>query len=122
MITIELTHALLLYSSVLAALIMGIWIYTEFTVKRPQRFLGKQFLRVCSFCRFSYLDENTERLSQCPRCESINAFGPEPEAGSEEEFDYFAAPQDLAAEKAAHRNTSRKGRHHRTRRGPRRRR
>ena len=73
MIELDLRWALLLYTAVVAAVILGIWIYTEFTVYRPQRFLGKQYLWRCTFCGYSYLDDRDDTLSQCPRCGSYNA-------------------------------------------------
>lgn len=70
MIEIDLSTAIVLYSSVLAVLVGGLWMYTELTVRRPQQYLGKQFLWKCNICGLSYLDEEATRLSQCPRCSS----------------------------------------------------
>ena len=72
MIEIDLTSALTLYSGLLAALVLAIWLYTEMSVKRPQRHLGKQFLWRCIYCGCTYLDEAAQTVSQCPRCESFN--------------------------------------------------
>lgn len=73
MYEIDLKWALLLYSAVIGAMVLGIWIYTEIAVYRPQRFLGRQFLWRCAFCGYTYLDEQDDTLSQCPRCGSFNA-------------------------------------------------
>jgi hypothetical protein len=73
MIEIQLTTALAIYSLLLAALGIAIWIYTELSVTRPQQFLGKQFLWRCTFCACTYLDESANPISQCPRCLSYNS-------------------------------------------------
>lgn len=72
MIQIDLRTAVLLYSAVVGVLVAAIWIYTELSVRRPQQYLGKQFLWRCAICRLSYLDEEATGLSQCPRCASYN--------------------------------------------------
>jgi hypothetical protein len=118
-IEIQLPTALALYSIVLGLFAGGIWLYTELTVRRPQRRLGQQFLWKCSFCGCSYLDEHAEDLSKCPRCENLNLAG-EAAVFQIHDTGAEAAPQ-LAADDAA-RNTSRRKRHHRRTRGPRRRR
>lgn len=118
MIEISLTQALALYSSALGLTIGGIWLYTELSIRRPQRHLGDQFLWRCTFCGCTYLDEGAQRISQCPRCESFNAVE---EAASRPNAARFEAALETA-EAANGRNTSRRKRHHQRRRGPRRRR
>lgn len=71
MIRLELTYALWMYSAVLAALAVGIWVYTEVSVRRPQRAMGKQYLWHCIICGYSYLDEHSTDLSTCPQCGTI---------------------------------------------------
>ena len=118
MIEISLTQALALYSAVLGLTISGIWLYTELSIRRPQRHLGEQFLWRCTYCGCTYLDEGAQRVSRCPRCESFNAVE---EAASRAN----ASLREVAlesAEAAAGRNASRRKRHHQKRRGPRRRR
>ena len=73
MIEIQLTTALALYSLLLAVLGLAIWVYTELSVRRPQQYLGKQFLWRCTFCACTYLDETAQSISQCPRCASFNS-------------------------------------------------
>lgn len=121
MIQLELTTALALYSAVLAALGAGIWIYTEFSVLRPQRNLGRQFLWRCVYCGYSYLDEHADRLSQCPRCESYNTVE-EKEGRQDPNLRHAveSAPGDERPK--GRRNPSIKKRPHQRRRGPRRRR
>lgn len=118
MIPLELSRALALYSLVLGIVIAAIWVYTEISVKRPQRYLGKQFLWKCLYCGYTYLDERAERASRCPRCESFNTLGeqrrdPRLDAAIEH------ASRDASA---APRNTSKRKRPHQRRRGPRKRR
>jgi len=73
MIELQLTTALALYSGIMALLILAIWFYTELSVRRPQRHLGKQFLWRCTFCSCTYLDESAQSLSKCPRCANYNS-------------------------------------------------
>lgn len=115
MIELQLTQALILYTGLLGLLALCVWVYTELSVRRPQRKLGQQFLWRCVFCGCSYLDEQAERLSQCPRCGNFNtaaesAASPSPHATDPE-------PRRGPAE-----GTSRGKRKHQRRRGPRRRR
>lgn len=121
MITLSLGQALLLYSSVLLAGAAAIWAYTEFSTRRTQRILGKQDLWRCYFCAYSYLDEEAETVSQCPRCQSFNARedahlgyagGPAPALES--------TPED--SEARPRRNPSHRHRPGAKKRGPRRRR
>lgn len=72
MITLSLGQALLLYSSVLLAGAAAIWLHTEYSTRRAQRVLGKQNLWRCFYCAYSYLDEEAESVSACPRCHSFN--------------------------------------------------
>ena len=118
MIEIGLTQALALYSAVLGLTVGGIWLYTELSIRRPQRHLGEQFLWRCTFCGCTYLDEGAQRVSRCPRCESLNAVE---EAASRANASLKEAALETA-EAADGRNTSRRKRHHQRRRGPRRRR
>ena len=115
MIEIELKWALVLYSGILAAIGLFIWSYTELSVRRPQQYLGKQFLWRCSFCGYTYLDETDEKLSKCPRCESFVAA-----TDSQARFVPVDAPVPVN-EHDSGRNTSRQKRPHQRRRGPRRR-
>ena len=118
MIPISLPMALALYSLVIGLVAAGIWLYTELTVRRPQRRLGQQFLWRCTFCGCSYLDEHAEDLSKCPRCENLNVAGEAAVFQIQDTGAAAAAPEAAAMG----RNTSRRKRHHRRTRGPRRRR
>ncbi len=73
MIQLEIGDALILYSGVLFVMAAGIWLYTEISAWRSHQTLGKQYLWRCVFCGFSYLDEEADTLSKCPRCESLNS-------------------------------------------------
>ena len=118
MIEISLTQALAIYSAVLGLTVTGIWLYTELSVRRPQRLLGHQFLWRCSFCGCTYLDEDAQRLSKCPRCNSFNAVD---EATGRNNWPVPESKLEMP-DVEARRNTSRRKRHHQRRRGPRRRR
>jgi len=118
MIEISLTQALAIYSTVLGLTVTGIWLYTELTVRRPQRLLGQQFLWRCSFCGCTYLDEEAQHFSKCPRCNSFNAVDEATDRGGWPVVETEAE----TPEGAAGRNSSRRKRRHQRRRGPRRRR
>jgi hypothetical protein len=114
-IEISLTQALILYSVLLGGLAMGIWLYTELSVRRPQRKLGRQFLWKCAFCGCTYLDEQAERVSQCPRCENFSTAAEAAQAPS-------ARALEREPERGPAQGTSGRKRKHQRRRGPRRRR
>ena len=118
MIEIELPQALALYSILLGLLAAGIWLYTELTVRRPQRRLGQQFLWKCTFCGCTYLDEHAEKLSQCPRCQNFNSAN---EAAVFQIHDTGARKTAPTLEPAPQGSSRRKRKGQRTR-GPRRRR
>lgn len=116
MIELELPQAIAVYSVALATLVVLIWLYTELSVRRPQRALGKQFLWRCHYCGCSYLDEGAAAYSRCPRCESwLESPGTvNPPAPREDRSDEVGVD--------AARGSSRRKRPHQRRRGPRRRR
>ena len=125
MIPLELTWAIVLYSAVLGALILAIWIYTAWRIYRPQRLLGKQFLWRCPFCGYVYLDEHGEALSQCPRCGSLCAA--DDKAGPDARARAAPAPAPASVAGTASRsseprkNASLRKRPHQRRKGPRKR-
>ena len=73
MIQITLTTALLFYSLLIGVAALGIWIYTELRTQYRHRVLEKQHLWRCTICAYVYLDEYTQGLSRCPRCDSLVA-------------------------------------------------
>ena len=121
MIQITLTQALALYSGILGALAIIIWLYTDITTRRRYHVLEKQFLWRCVFCGYNYLDEAAEDISKCPRCESLNVFT--------DKHARFIPTRPKHPEKAVHRehapgarrNPSHRKHPHQRRRGPRRR-
>lgn len=119
MIEIGLTQAIVLYSLAIAIVVSGIWIYTEVSVRRPQRALGKQFLWHCSFCGCSYLDESARKLSQCPQCNSYNALETDESANVAASDRKDPTSEEIGERR---RNASHRKRHHQRTRGPRRRR
>jgi len=120
-IQITLYNAIILYSVVLGALAAGIWLYTEVTTRRSYRFLERQFLWRCGFCGYTYLDESSDDISQCPRCQSYNA--PEDKHVRDPLLVSPRRRETIQIEsEGPQRNPSRQKRPHRRRRGPRRRR
>lgn len=72
MIEISITAAAAFYSLILLVGMLVAWIYTEIHVQRAQIAMARQNVWRCAYCAFSYLDDEAIRLSQCPRCGSIN--------------------------------------------------
>ncbi len=120
MIEIQLSHALALYAALLGAIIVAIWFYTEVTVRHTRAFLGKQYLKRCSFCAYTYLDDSDSPVSQCPRCESYNT-DPGHEAPAAARHAATDAPGVGRLDEHAGRNPSRRKRPKQRRRGPRKR-
>lgn len=121
MFQITLYNAIVVYSGVLAILAAAIWLYTEVTTRRSYRFLERQFLWRCAFCGYTYLDETSDDISKCPRCQSFNA--PEDKHVRDPLLVPPRRPEtDRASAEDTQRNTSRQKRPHRRRRGPRKRR
>lgn len=122
MIQISLRTALVLYTSVLGAMVLLIWIYTEVTVRRSHHHMAKQFLWRCVFCGYAYLDEAAEKVSRCPRCDSINSVE-DKRARFVKERPTRKCPLDgeEAERVPARRNPSHRKRPGQKRRGPRRR-
>lgn len=120
MIEISLTMALALYTGCILAGTFVIWIYTEARTHHAYQVLEKQYLWRCVYCAFTYLDEAAERMSQCPRCHSINTID---DRGAR--FVRTRLPDlepELQREVDQRRNASRQKRPGAKRRGPRRRR
>lgn len=115
MIELQLSQALVLYSVLLGVLAGGIWLYTELSVRRPQRKLGQQFLWKCAYCGCTYLDEQAERVSQCPRCENFSTAAEAAQSPS-------ASALEPEPQRGAAQGSSGRKRKHQRRRGPRRRR
>ena len=73
MIQLSLSMALIVYSIIVLAGAIGIWMYTEITTRRGYLVLEKQYLWRCVFCSYSYLDADAVKHSECPQCHSINS-------------------------------------------------
>ncbi len=121
MIQISLGAALIVYSALLAAGALSIWVYTEAASWRTYRRLEKQYLWRCTYCAYTYLDARMESLSKCPRCNSFNE-APAPKTpmwkGKAQYADGSEATQSSGPPR---RNPSRGKRPGRGARGPRRR-
>jgi len=73
MIQISLTAALVIYSAVIVAGALGMWLYMEITTRRAYLILEKQYLWRCVFCSYTYLDAEAVKHSKCPQCQAINS-------------------------------------------------
>lgn len=72
MIVITLYQFVLIYAGVLLLSAAGLWLWTELRLHRRREELGRQFRWRCAFCGFVYLDDASDRHSECPQCHSIN--------------------------------------------------
>lgn len=72
MIEISLYTAIALYGSLVIIGTLAMWVYTEVTAQRVHRVMETHNLWRCSFCGFSYLDEDDKGMTKCPRCGSLN--------------------------------------------------
>ncbi|GMW00466.1 MAG: hypothetical protein AMXMBFR84_16030 [Candidatus Hydrogenedentota bacterium] len=123
MIAIEVKDAILVYSAILGIAGAAIWLYTEFSIYRPQRFLGHQFLWKCTICGFTFLDEQDEAIAQCPRCASYISAGDKHARFVPSRATREPTLQSIGEDQNDHaRNPSRRKRPNQRRRGPRRRR
>ncbi|MFP4171825.1 MAG: hypothetical protein ACLFV4_02835 [Candidatus Hydrogenedentota bacterium] len=121
MIPLPLTTALAVYSLLIALGAMVIWIYTETTSQRYRRDLGRQHLWKCLYCGYTYLDENAERMSNCPRCESINVLDENQPAAAMHPAAHHEPSSQPEQPAETRRNTSKRKRPNQRKRGPRRR-
>lgn len=122
MIEISLSAAMALYSAVIACGALAIWLYTELRTRHVHRFLEKQHVWHCVFCAFTYLDEEAEVLSQCPRCQSFNSAADKNAKPIPPNLPSEPVPETGSEELAPRRNPSHRKRPHAQNRGPRRRR
>jgi len=121
MIQLALPTALAFYSAILGIIVVTIWLYTAISVRRSYRVLEKQFLWRCVFCGYIYLDEEAEKLSLCPRCESYNSV--EDKLARYVRIPVHEGPEQVPATSPQdpRRDTSHRKRPHQRHRGPRRR-
>lgn len=124
MIQISLTAALALYSGILLAGAFAIWLYTEVSAQRTAILLERQHLWRCVFCLYTYLDDEAERMSRCPRCGSFNTLDDDGAKLAPAPAPRTVAPPEAEEEdeEEPRRNPSRQKRKGAKRRGPRKRR
>ncbi len=118
MISISLTTAILIYSLLLGAIFLVLYLYTEMDTRRSHRVLAEQYVWRCVYCGFTYLDEAAEAVSECPRCHSYNAGS---EGRPRAVRSKAESPARAVDDAEPRRNPSRRKRPHQRRRGPRRR-
>lgn len=71
---IELTPATAFMLYLLATLfvLLGLWIYQHYQQRHQTILPPEKELHVCEFCHFAYLEEDSKKISRCPRCQSFN--------------------------------------------------
>jgi hypothetical protein len=73
MIELNPATALMVYLGLTLMAILGIWAASHYRA-RKRRFLPlEKELVVCEFCHFAYLEVGSQKITRCPRCESLNS-------------------------------------------------
>ncbi len=121
MIEISLGTAMLLYSSILLTGALVLWLYMEVKEQRRHFEVNNQFIWRCAICTYVYLDDEAEKFSACPRCNSINSVR---DLNAKAVLPRHMEPElahDKDDDEQPRRNASKQKRRGSSRRGPRRR-
>ena len=72
MIELSAHGALLLYLGSTLIVLLGLWVTHHYTSRRRKLNLNEQTLIVCEYCQYAYLDDPSQPVTRCPRCQSYN--------------------------------------------------
>lgn len=72
MIEVSLSVLLLLYLAATTSIVFGLWAIQHYYGRRKEPFVQEKNLRICEFCRHTYLAECAQAVTQCPQCKSFN--------------------------------------------------
>ena len=72
MIELTFNALFIIYLSVTMAIILGIWIYSHYRLRRRTFFSTEQALFVCEYCHFAYVEDSIKELNRCPQCGLYN--------------------------------------------------
>lgn len=71
MIEISPTTALMLYLCATLFVLLGLWIVQHYRTRTKIILPMEKNMHTCEFCHFSYLAEDSKKISQCPQCHSF---------------------------------------------------
>ena len=60
------------YLAITTAMVLGIWIYSHYRMRRRTFFSTEQALFVCEYCHFAYVENSLKDFNRCPQCELFN--------------------------------------------------
>jgi uncharacterized paraquat-inducible protein A len=72
MIELTFSTAFMLYLSLTLAVVLGLWIFHHYQVRKKTILSCEQDLFVCEYCHYAYLEEGIKKVNQCPQCGSYN--------------------------------------------------
>lgn len=72
MIELSPITAFMLYLCLTLSMLLGLWIVHHYRSRSKKTLSSEAVFAVCEFCHFAYLDRETTKISQCPRCRSYN--------------------------------------------------
>lgn len=72
MIELTFNAFFIIYLSATMAMILGIWIYSHYRLRKRTFFSTEQALFVCEYCHFAYVEDSIKELNRCPQCGLYN--------------------------------------------------
>jgi hypothetical protein len=72
MIELTFNTMFMLYLGGTLAIILGIWLYSHYRMRRRIFFPIEQDLFICEYCHFAYIEESVKHLNRCPQCGLYN--------------------------------------------------
>jgi len=72
MVKIDISLALFFYLFGTVIVTILLWMWLDRKVKFNAFKIGGEDVWQCSICGYVYIDRESENLSRCPRCKSIN--------------------------------------------------
>ena len=72
MIELTFNTLFMLYLSMTLAVILGIWIYSHYRMRKRTIFTTEHSLFICEYCHFAYLEDSIKKINQCPQCGLFN--------------------------------------------------
>ena len=72
MIELTFNTLFILYLSLTLIVVLGIWIYSHYKVRRRAFFSTERALCICEYCHFAYVEDRNKQLNRCPQCGLFN--------------------------------------------------
>ena len=87
MIELTFNTFFILYLALTLIIVLGIWIYSHYRMKRRTFFTTEKALFICEYCHFAYLEESVKELNRCPQCSLYNKHNSYQKELKKENFD-----------------------------------